>query len=252
MGLVVAEIRKYTTVRTTWILTLVGWALVALSGGLLVLTSQVGGPFGGTAREVADVIDQIGSASVILLVVAVLAMTTEFRHGTVGRTLQLTPSRSRVLAAKLVSGVVYAVVFYLGAVVVSTLVLLAGMVTQDVSLGFGSEVVTALWQGIVGLGLTAMFGVALGALLRNQVVAITVALVWVMVVESLVAQLLPEVGRWLPFQALNALFVSPEMRAAMPDGMFSLLEPMAGLAVFLGYVLVAMVSAGVLLRTRDV
>jgi ABC-2 type transport system permease protein len=252
MGLVVAELRKYTTVRTTWVLTLVGWGLVALSGGLLVLTSQVGGPFGGTAREVADVVDQIGSASVILLVVAVLAMTTEFRHGTVGRTLQLTPSRSRVLVAKLVSGVVYAVVFFLGGVAVSGLVLLAGMLVRDVSLGFGSEVATALWQGVVGLGLTAMLGVALGALLRNQVVAITVALVWVMVVESLVSQLLPEVGRWLPFQALNALFVSAEMRATVPEGMLTLLEPMAGLAVFLGYVLVATVAAGVLLRVRDV
>ena len=32
-----------------------------------------------------------------VLVIGLLAMTTEFRHGTIGRTLQFTPSRTRVV-----------------------------------------------------------------------------------------------------------------------------------------------------------
>jgi hypothetical protein len=94
--------------------------------------------------------------------------------------------------------------------------------------------------------------VAVGALLRSQVVAITLALVWVFIVENLVRGFFPAVGRWLPFQAQQAVFVSQEMRDSVPAGALDLLDPAVGLVVFLGYVVVATAAAAVLLRVRDV
>lgn len=251
-GLILAEIRKARTVRTTWVLTAIGWLLVVLSTGVFVFAEEISGPFGGTDAEIAAAVDQIGSNSVIILIVAILLVTTEFRHGTIGRTLQLTPSRTRVLTAKSVTSAAYAVAFFLTSLVIVAVVVAIGAAVKDVPLEMGGETLGALWQGPLGLVLNAAFGVAIGALLRSQVVTITVTLVWLFVAEQLVAGLLPDVGRWLPFQALNALFLSDELLAQAPEGGLVPLDAGVALVVFLAYVAVAIVAAGVLLRTRDV
>ena len=250
--LVLAEIRKLRTVRTTWVLTILGWLLVVLSSSVFVFVEDFSGTFRGVDAEVAAAVDQIGSNSVIILIVAILLVTTEFRHGTIGRTLQLTPSRTRVLTAKTVTGAAYAVAFFLTSLAVVAVVVAIGAAVHGVSIDVGPETLGALWQGPVGLVLNAAFGVAIGALLRSQVVTITVTLVWLFIAEQLVAGLLPDVGRWLPFQALNALFLSDEVLAQVPEGQLMPLDAGVALAVFLAYVAVAVVAAGVLLRTRDV
>lgn len=252
MGLLNAELRKLRTVWTTWILTFVAWAFVAFSAGFYVLESQFSGEFTGTVDQTAAAIDQIGGNSVFVLVIALMLVTTEFRHGTIGRTLQLTPSRTRVLAAKAFAGIGYSVVFFATSLVVVALFVWIRMATADVSLEFGDAVWTAVWQGLAGLALTAIFGVAIGALLRSQVVAITLSLVWVFILEQLINQFLPSVGRWLPFQALNSIFISEEIMATMPEGMQQPLEPGVAFAVFLGYAFVAAAAAGILMRVRDV
>jgi ABC-2 type transport system permease protein len=252
MTLIAAEIPKLRTVRTMWVLTAVGLALVVLGAGVLLFVEEFSGPFTGSDERIAAAIDQIGSNSVIVMIVAILVITTEFRHGTIGRTLQLTPSRTRVLPAKMATGAAYALVFFVaGLILIGALVVLAGAL-RDASLDPGGETLTALWQGPVGLGLTAIFGVAVGALLRRQVLTVTVTLVWLLVAENLVNALLPEAARWLPFQALNALFLSDEVLANVPEGQVMPLEPGLALVTFLGYVAVAAVAAGILLRTRDV
>ena len=251
-ALVAAEVRKLRTVRTTWVLTALGWALVVLSAVGFLFVEQVSGPFEGTDAEVAAVIDQIGGNSPIVLIVAILVVTTEFRHGTIGRTLQLTPSRTRMLTAKMVGGLLYAVAFFVTSLLIVGALVGVTAAAKDVPLDLGSDAVAALWQGPVGLGLTALFGVAIGALLRSQVVTITVTLVWLFVAETVINVMAPGIGRWLPFQVLNALFMSEESMAAAPAGRFLPLDAPVALATFLAYVLVAVVAAGVLLRTRDV
>ena len=248
MGLLTAELRKLTSVRTTVVITLVGMVLVGFGAGFFLFESELSGEFTGTDAQVAAAIDQIGGMSIVVLVMGLLVTTTEFRHDTIGRTLQLTPGRTRVMAAKLVVGALYGIVFFvLGLALVTLLVLLAGGEPT-----LGSQTRTALWHGPAGLALTAVFGVAVGALLRNQVVAVTVSLLYVMLFETLVNQFLPELARWLPFQALNALFLSDEVLAGAPEGMVQPLEASVALPVFLGYVLAATVAGVALLRVRDV
>ncbi|MEX2549282.1 MAG: hypothetical protein WD638_03565 [Nitriliruptoraceae bacterium] len=248
MSLIAAETRKLTTVWTTAIITLVGLALVTLASAFFVFEDEMSGEFTGTDGQITAVIEQIGGVSVIVLVVGLLSMTTEFRHGTIGRTFQLTPSRTRVVAAKMLAGGLYGVAFFvLGLIPVTVLLGISGA-----ELTFGDQTVAALWQGPVGLLLTAVFGVAMGALLRNQVVAVALLLVHVFIVESLISQFLPAVGRWLPFQALQAMFLSEDVMAASPEGMLAPLDPLVGLATFVGYCVVAAGAAIVLMRVRDV
>lgn len=251
-ALVAAEIRKLGTVRTTWVLTLVGWALVVLSVSVLVFVDEVRGPFRGSDGEVAAAIGQVGGNSIIILIVAILLVTTEFRHGTIGRTLQLTPSRISVLVAKLATAALYAVAFFVTGVVIVAVIMAIASAQQGVSVDVGSETLRASWHGPLGLALTALFGVGVGALLRSQVITITITLVWLFIAENLVSGLFPTVGRWLPFRALNAVFLSDEVLRSVPDGRFAPLDPLVGLVTFLAYVAVAIAGAAFLLRVRDV
>jgi ABC-2 type transport system permease protein len=250
-ALFAAEISKLRTVRVTWILTVFGVLFVAL-GASLILFGAFGEPFAGTAGEVADVVAAPGGNSIIVLVVALLSMTTEFRHGTIGRTLQLTPSRTAVLLAKMAAAAVYAVLFLALSLALVTVLLVVASVQQDIALDVGAPAYEAAWQGLVALVLTALLGVAFGALVRAQVVAVTVALVWVFAVEQLFVGLLPEVGRWLPFQALNSLFLSEAQTANAPPGTFIVHEPATALGVFLAWVVAFGLAAVVLMRRRDV
>ncbi|HSK22679.1 MAG TPA: hypothetical protein VK906_05870 [Egicoccus sp.] len=249
--LLASEARKLRTVVTTWVLTAVGWGMVMLSVVLPFVVPGFGSPFDGSAEQVANSIDGIGGNSFIVMIVGILIITTEFRHGTIGRTLQLVPSRLTVLTAKLAAGVLYSIAFVVTSLVLVGLFLFVMSAANDVALQWGSQVTTALWQAFVGMALTALLGVAFGALVRSQVLAITVSLIWVLVVEQLVFNFFPRVGQWLPFNALNAMFVTPEARAQMPPGV-QFLDVGVALVVFVGYVVVFTLAAAVLMRERDV
>lgn len=255
MNLLASEVRKLRTVITTWVLSGVGLALVLLVAALTLFldpTTMGGASFSGSDLELAAVLDNIGQGSVIVLVVALLAMTTEFRHGTIGRTLQITPSRSRVLFGKIAASSLYALGFFLVALVLIGVLVLLAAAGQGASLQPGREVAELLWQAPLALVLTAVFGVTFGALVRNQVVAITVTLIWFLMLESLIAWQLPRIGRFLPFTAMSAVFMSPETAANVPEGMLQPLAAGPALAVFFGYIVAMSAAALVLLRYRDV
>jgi len=77
--------------------------------------------------------------------------------------------------------------------------------------------------------------------------------VWLFVVESLFFFLAPSVARFLPFSALDALFVDTSGAGVGVDmGTYAPLEPGVALVVFLGYVVTACVAAAVRLTRGDV
>jgi ABC-2 type transport system permease protein len=253
-GLLRSELRKLTGGRTVLVLTFVGLGLTAAGASFGLFATELTGPFTGSVREVADAIAAVGNTAVIALIVGVLSVTTEFRHGTIGRTLQIAPSRTRVLVAKLAAAVAYALVLVALALMVTSVMLAIAAAVNDVRLTWGAEAARALWQAPVGFALNAMLGVAVGALLRSQVLAITVTLVWMFVVESLFFFLAPSVARFLPFSALDALFVDTSGAGVGVDmGLtYVPLEPGVALVVFLGYVVTACVAAAVRLTRGDV
>lgn len=245
-----AEARKLWTVRTTWVLTALGLGLIALAAGGYVFGDPVDAPVGSALRT-ATALDQIGANAVFALVVGLVIGTTEYRHTTIGRSLQLTPRRTGLLTAKLVTGAGYALLFALAAGMgVVGLLLVRAVGSDGGGLAWGGAIATAAWRNALAVVLLGVLGTAFGLLVRSQVVAITVALVWVFLVENLAAAVSYEVARWLPLQALNALFLAGEDVGA--PGSVTPLPPWAGVGVVLVYVAVATTLAGVLLTRRDV
>jgi len=250
MRLIAAEITKIIKSRTTIVLTLLGVLLVGVGVIFVVTDDTFTGVFLGTDPQLAALIDQIGGAYIIVLIVGALSLTTEFRHGTIGRTFMLTPSRTAVLSAKLAASALYALVFTVVGIVT---VVLALTVLGEMSLAaIGSQTFRALAITPIGLMLAAILGVAIGAVVRSQVLTVAGTLIYAFLVETLIGQFFPAVARWLPFQALGGVFSSPETRAAIPEGFPTPLPIGTASAIFLAYVVALFVAAVMLLRFRDV
>jgi ABC-2 type transport system permease protein len=139
----------------------------------------------------------------VLMVLAAMTVTGEYRSGMIRTTFMASPNRTLVLVAKaLVAAVfstVYAVVMTIAAVLVGQM-LAAPLVTHL------SIIDPATWRlvGAIALyaALTAVLGVGVAALLRHSAGAVAVLLLWPLLVEPVVGNLPSlgsEVGPYLPF-----------------------------------------------------
>ncbi len=108
------------------------------------------------------------------------------------------------------------------------------------------------WQtvaaGFVVMAAYGVVGVALGALIPNQIAAIVGVLIWMLAVEQMVIPLYPEVGRWMPWgAATSVLQLGPSYGF---DDVF-LSVPMGGL-LLAGYTAAAAALALLVTPRRDV
>ncbi|HEY6015744.1 MAG TPA: ABC transporter permease subunit, partial [Gaiellaceae bacterium] len=192
-----AELRKMRSTRTNL-------GLLAGMVALVLLTVLLNGLIGKEA-ELADLTNQFTvlsagtSAALFAALIGVMAITSEFRHGTIRPTFVVTPHRSRVLAAKVIASVLMGLLFGIAAIGISFglgYAILSGrgisfeLATGDVLwLVLGTPVLTAAW---------AALGVGFGALVRNQVLAVIGLVVWALVVDNLLRGLVPAVGGYTP------------------------------------------------------
>jgi hypothetical protein len=142
----------------------------------------------------------------VLMVLAAMTVTGEYRSGTIRTTFMATPNRSLVLGTKAVVAAVFSGVYT--ALMVIGSVLAARMAAPPL-VGVESHLSLAAaetWRvvGAVALYgvLTAVLGVGVGALLRHSAGAVTVLLMWPLVAEPILGNLPnigSEVGPYLPF-----------------------------------------------------
>ncbi len=250
-ALVHAEVLKLRSTRTPVGLLLATLALVALT--VVVNLPQVGAtdapvPLGDPGLLASAVGISFGVPLVMVVLLGVLAFTQEFRYGTATSTYLVEPRRSRVLLAKWLASVLASVVVAAATLALAVPLSAALIRSRDADVAAAAQ----FWQ-MVAAGLAAMIaygviGVAVGAIVRNQIAAVVGVLVWMLAVEQVVLVAFPAVGRWLPGGATNALLqLGP---AIVLDG--RLLSPPAGGLVLLGYTAAAVTLAAVVVPRRDV
>jgi ABC-2 type transport system permease protein len=196
------EILKLRTTRSPLVL-LAAAQVVVVAGvsGLFVSGASISDPL--TARRA---IAHAGLVSIFSLILGILAVAGEYRHKTITDTYLGTARRSRVVAAKLGvyagAGAVLGLVSAVVAVAATAIWLSAKGGSLDLS-------DAAIWRTLAGCvvwnACFAAVGVGLGALFRNVIAAIAVALAWLALIEGIVGQLLGDLGRWLPFRSGQAL-----------------------------------------------
>ncbi len=243
-ALLQAELIKLRTTRT--FLALAGVA-VGTSLLLVILVSLLAEP---TADTVLGDVFTFDTTGLFILILAVVGISGEWRHRTITSSLLAAPDRLRFLAAKTVA---FAVAGLALSLAISLAVSIAGyaiLTARDLPKPELGELAAQIGRnGIVAMLLGAL-GVGLGALVRNQVVAIVGVLVIVLVVEPTVLALRPDVGRWGPFTLPNAVAGIPEEDSGVGDGV-DLPSPGLAAVAMLAWIGGFYAAGATLLRRRD-
>ncbi|HXQ85936.1 MAG TPA: ABC transporter permease subunit [Gaiella sp.] len=184
------------------------------------------------------------SGALFASLIGVMAITSEFRHGTIRSTFLVTPRRSRVIAAKVVASLLMGIVFGLVAISISFGVGYAILTGRGIDFALDAGHVVLLVVGTVFMtALWAAMGVGIGAVVRNQVFAVIGVIVWALLVDDLIRALLPDVGRFTPVGA------SDSVTAGFAD---YLLAPALGALLLAAYALVVVAAGATLVARRDV
>jgi hypothetical protein len=255
--LIASEWIKATTTKMWWILFIFGALLTFLSTGgqLLVtgVTDATGETIPGTALTDPSVMRALlatmASALMIALILGILGFTGEYRHMTITDTFLTEPRRGILIAAK---SIVYAglgVVLAAVTCAVALLLILAALPRQEHAPLTVSMVVEVAAGVVLCYALYAILGLALGALITNQIVAIVLALLWVLLIEPILTLIWPHIAQWLPGGAASGVL---DTQAQTIDGFTDLLPVWLAALVLLGYALVFSVGAAATTLRRDI
>jgi ABC-2 type transport system permease protein len=239
MTVLAAERIKLFSTRSPW------WSMVAavvLTVGFGAAVSANPPPGESITVPFTQLGYQFGLA--VILVMAALTITTEYRFNTIKTTFQAVPGRSSALLAK--------------TVVVALTSGVVGLIAAFGSLGIGKVLQpsadlalnsAADWRAVAGVGvvfmIAAVIAIAVGILIRQTAGAVAVLLAYSLMVEQLVT-LIPNVGadiqKWMPFK-LAERFLTGDATG--------LTGPWASLGLFAGFAVALFVIAMVAAKKRD-
>lgn len=242
-ALLQAELLKLRTTRT--FIALVA-ASLALSLLVVVLVSILGDNF--TEDDVRDLFTADFTGLFIILL-GVIGMAGEWRHRTITSTVLAAPDRIKLLSAKMLSyavaGVVLSLIVTLTIMLVGTIILsVRGEETAAIS-----DLLDVLWRNLLVAALVGALGVGIGAVLRNQIVAIVGVLFVAFVLEPTLISLAEDYGRFGPTAGAPGGII----QAAGFDGEDTdfLLAPGPAVLVMLGWIGLFFAAAAARLRGSD-
>ncbi len=247
IALIRSEVRKLSSTQVWFWLLLASLALTALG----VIGTLAGSTDADLADNVRGMFTAAAGADIAVFVLGVLAVTTEFRYQTITPTVLATPSRWRLITAKLITYVVVGAIYAVACIVLSLAIGLPWLSARniDVSVGDYAGAAAAVFAVVTLYGLV---GMGLGALMKNQIVAVSVGLLVLLVLQNLVV-IIPGVKyayAYLPAGAASAITISKQSDRVIND--VHLLPVWGGVVVLVVWgVGLAVLGAGITMR-RDI
>ncbi|GHD45746.1 hypothetical protein D9V29_08105 [Mycetocola manganoxydans] len=192
----------------------------------------------------------IGIAVLAVLILGVLAGTTDYRFGGIVPTALAQPRRGRILTAKvlatalagLVVGVTYAAVS-LGTLLVSLLLARTELAASPL------ELAGVLGGGALAVALFALLGLAIGILARSQLAGVLVMLgilLFELIAQAIIQLVTGTLPAWAQLMPLSL------GQAAVSSGATGGIPPVTAVAALAALVAVVVAAAGVALRSRDI
>ena len=250
-GLIKAEFRKLFTTQV-WF-----WMLL-LSLGLTALATI--GQIAGSGNDIdlqnhiRDVFTSVvqAPAYVPLFILGVLSVTTEYRYQTITPTVLTTPSRWTLITAKLVSMALIGAVYAAACVVIELAIALPWLANRQVDVNLGGHI-GSLAAVFMILVLFALVGLGAGALLKNQIVAVSLGVAFILIIDNIVL-VIPGIRAAYPYLltgATHSIVSSASDRRDFND-FVHLISPAAGAAVLVVWGLaMALIGAGITMN-RDI
>jgi ABC-2 type transport system permease protein len=244
--LIHAEALRLRTARTYWLLAIAAIAVIAGAVGLTATASSTSGT--GQARQVLAI---AGLAQTVALIAGALSVTGEFRHKTITSAVLITPRRTPLLAAKLITLAAAGLVFGLAATGMATAITLPLLAARHLPAGVsGTGAAAIIVGGAIATALSAALGVGIGAIIRNQIGAIIAVLALLYVAEPLLG-FIPHLGTAIQQYGLGGLAAAATQTVGFPSSAH-LLGQAAATLVLAGYATAALLAGAALLRRLDI
>lgn len=251
-----AELRKLRYQRSNYGIVAAACALSAVGTISMIATTQM------PARQMLlNLTDHAGMHVVMAsaaggymfaLVIGIVMATTEFRHSTAVATYLAEPNRRTVMFAKMLMAAGMGFVVQLCSTV-------AGMIAGNLyvaryahyALGldeYGRILAGSLLSGVV----LAVVGVAVGMLIRSQMIAVVASILWLQLVEGLLIVFADWLGKWSMRGAITSVLdvaiKTPEVSLSSND-MFG---PWQSVLILLAYGALFATAATMTTMRRDV
>ncbi|GLI03342.1 ABC transporter permease [Phytohabitans aurantiacus] len=241
-------------------------AALLLGGGMMGAMALIGPenfdpPMPGLHTEtgVRSILGILGYTAFVPAAAGTLAATSEYRHRTAAVTFLFAPRRWQVLAAKLATYGVAGLAYGLILAGTAAVALHTAAAVRGVPLGLPASTVLGLLARI-GLAMVVylLIGIGVGALLRNQVVALCVVIGYLYMGEALLMMIpgLNQLYPILPGGATAALtdftYLADAMSQQLGSTTLQLLPPAAGALLLTAYALTASLIAVLVPMRRDI
>jgi len=262
MNVIRGELVKLFTLRLAlWAILLATVCGALLTGALAFIGPENATPPMPGLDTAEGVQIVLGLPSVLLFVPALIgtvAITSEYRHRTIGATFLAVPRRGRVFGAKLVVYTLLGLTYGIVSSVASGAALYAGAAARGVAIPVSAEeIVPPLLQLALAAAVYMVLGVSIGALARNQLIAIAIVLGYFYVIEF-VLMMIPGVNALYPFLPGGATasltsftFLADTLAEQTSLGGASLAPPMVGAVILLAYAGAAGLLAMIVPLRRD-
>lgn len=244
--LIRAELLRLRTIRTYWLLA---------AGGIVLIAAGVAGTasaasFSPGTSPARSALALAGLAQTVALITGVLAVTSDYRHKVITAAVLITPRRTPLLTARLVTLSAAGLVFGLAATGIAAAATLPLLAARHIPAGIsGTGIANVIVGGGIATALFAALGVGAGAIIRNQAGAIVAVLALLYVAEPLLG-FIPDLGHAIQRYGLGGLAAAATHTTGFPASAHLLGQPAAAL-VLAGYAAVALFAGAVLLRRRD-
>ncbi len=242
---------EFVKLRTTqvWF-----WLLVAVLAicVLVVLSSFLSSGGVVTKHDVPDIFASSNNASIAVFVLGVLGVTTEFRYQTITPTVLVTPSRWTLITAKMIAYALIGMLYALACIALELAMTLPWLASRNIAFDLGDP---TLRRSIFGLFLVlALFGIiglGIGALLRNQIVAVTVGIIFLLILQNILLAI-PGVRNAWPYMPAGAVVSILFSKGSGPDDIVTLLSPLGGVVTLLLWAFVPGVIGAAFTMNRDI
>jgi ABC-2 type transport system permease protein len=189
-----------------------------------------------------------GLLGIIAYCVFAAQTAQEYTYGTLRNLLVRQPGRLRLLAGKLISMKLFAIVMVLisGVLAVVISYVLAPGAKVDTELWFTADGRIEILQGFFNVSLSVIgfgiFGMIMGLLLRSPISSIAIGVLWILIIENLLGAVRSSTLEWLPGSQLNVIAVGGTSQVTYMHGL-----TLAGI-----YIAVGGLIAAALFSRRDV
>lgn len=241
---------EFLKLRTTQVWFWLLLAAIAISAIFVVAPFASGGVHNG--HDIAQVFSLASTGYIVVFVLGVLGITTEIRYQTITPTVLGTPSRWTLMTAKMITYAVLGALYALACLIVQIAIAAPWASAKGLHISWGSDgIPRALWGVFLVVALFGIIGLGIGALMRNQMVAVSVGVIFLLVLQGIIA-IIPKVKviyPYLPGGAVSAILPTGSRTAGLD---VHLLPVAGGVIVLLLWAFVpALLGASVTLN-RDI